>query len=215
MLNNPVWQAFLATGFTWFMTALGAAMVFSFRTINKRALDLMLGFAAGVMMAASCWSLLEPAIHMSEASGQIKWLPPLTGFLLGGAFLLAADMLLPHMHPGGSVPGPEGLKSTWRRTILLITAITLHNIPEGLAVGVALGAAAADMPQASIGAAIVLAIGMGLQNLPEGAATSIPLRREGLSRWKSFLYGQASGAVEPIAGVLGAVLTVHVRAILP
>lgn len=215
MLNNPVWQEFLATGFTWFMTALGAAMVFSFRTINKRALDLMLGFAAGVMMAASCWSLLEPAIHMSEASGQIKWLPPLTGFLLGGAFLLAADMLLPHMHPGGSVPGPEGLKSTWRRTILLITAITLHNIPEGLAVGVALGAAAADMPQASIGAAIVLAIGMGLQNLPEGAATSIPLRREGLSRWKSFLYGQASGAVEPIAGVLGAVLTVHVRAILP
>jgi ZIP family zinc transporter len=215
MLQSPVWQAFLATTFTWFMTALGAAMVFFFRTINKRALDLMLGFAAGVMTAASCWSLLQPAIEMSEASGAIKWVPPLVGFLLGGAFLLVADLLLPHMHPGGSAPGPEGLKSTWRRTILLVTAITLHNIPEGLAVGVALGAAAADMPQASIGAAIVLAIGMGLQNLPEGAATSIPLRREGMSRWKSFLWGQASGIVEPLAGVLGVLLTVRVQAILP
>ena len=215
MLQNPVWQAFLATGFTWFMTALWAAMVFFFKTINKKALDLMLGFAAGVMTAASCWSLLLPSIEMSEASGLIKWLPPLVGFLLGGAFLFVADLLLPHMHPGGSVTGPEGLKSAWRRTVLLITAITLHNIPEGLAVGVALGAAAAELPHASIGGAIVLAIGMGLQNLPEGAATSIPLRREGMSRWKSFLYGQASGIVEPIAGVLGALLTVRVRAVLP
>jgi ZIP family zinc transporter len=149
------------------MTALGAAMVFFFKTINKKALDLMLGFAAGVMTAASCWSLLLPSIEMCEASGLIKWLPPLVGFLLGGTFLFVADLLLPHMHPGGSVTGPEGLKSTWRRTVLLITAITLHNIPEGLAVGVALGAAAAELPHASIGGAIVLAIGMGLQNLPE------------------------------------------------
>ncbi len=215
MLQNPVWQAFLATTFTWFMTALGAAMVFFFKTINKKALDMMLGFAGGVMIAASCWSLLQPAIEMSESSGVMKWFPPLMGFLLGGVFLFVADLLLPHWHPGGSAQGPEGLKSTWKRTILLVTAITLHNIPEGLAVGVALGAAAAEMPQATIGSAMVLAIGMGLQNLPEGAATSIPLRREGMSRWKSFLWGQASGIVEPIAGVLGALLTVYVQAILP
>jgi len=215
MLQNPIWQSFLATAFTWFMTALGAAMVFFIKDIKRKTLDLMLGFAAGVMLAASFWSLLDPAIEMCEASGQIKWLPPLIGFLLGGAFLFVADTLLPHWHPGGSVERPEGLKSTWRRTVLLVTAITLHNIPEGLAVGVALGAAAGDAPMTSIGGAIVLAIGMGLQNMPEGAATSIPLRREGMSRWKSFLWGQASGVVEPIAGVLGAVLTVSMRAILP
>lgn len=215
MLENPIWQALAATGFTWFMTALGAAMVFFVKSIRRKTLDLMLGFAAGVMLAASFWSLLEPAIEMCEAAGQIRWLKPLIGFLLGGAFLFLADSLLPHLHPGGSVEGPEGPKSTWRRTILLVTAITLHNIPEGLAVGVALGAAAGDMSLTSLGGAIVLAIGMGLQNLPEGAATSIPLRREGMSRWKSFLWGQASGVVEPIAGVLGAALTMSLRAILP
>lgn len=216
MPNGPVWLAFYGTMFTWLLTALGAAMVFFFRTINKRTLDLMLGFAAGVMMAASCWSLLQPAIEMSEASGNIKWLPPLVGFLAGGAFLLAADLLLPHLHGGSkSDEEPEGLKSSWRRSVLLVTAITLHNIPEGLAVGVAFGAAAAGLPSASLSGAIALTIGLGLQNFPEGAATSIPLRREGLSRMKSFLYGQASGIVEPIAGVLGAALTVFIQPILP
>lgn len=190
-------------------------MVFFFRTINKRTLDLMLGFAAGVMMAASFWSLLDPAIDMAEASGGVKWVPPLIGFLLGGAFLLLADTLMPHLHIGGMDNKPEGIKTGWRRAILLVTAITLHNIPEGLAVGVAFGAVAAGMPSASLASAIALAIGIGLQNFPEGAATSIPLRREGMSRMKSFLYGQASGIVEPIAGVLGAALTVAVRPILP
>ncbi len=216
MPEGPVWFAFYGTMFTWFLTALGAAMVFFFRTINKRTLDLMLGFAAGVMVAASFWSLLEPAIQMSEAAGDIKWLPAAVGFLVGGGFLFIADILLPHLHGGSKRhDNPEGLKSSWHRSILLVTAITLHNIPEGLAVGVAFGAAAAGFPSASIAGAVALTIGIGLQNFPEGAATSIPLRREGLSTTKSFLYGQASGIVEPIAGVLGAALTLSMQRILP
>lgn len=216
MPESPVLMALYGTTFTWFLTALGAAMVFFFRTIKKRTLDLMLGFAAGVMMAASFWSLLQPAIDMSEAAGGNKWLPAAIGFLLGGVFLFIADILIPHLHGGSKSEGePEGLKSSWRRSILLVTAITLHNIPEGLAVGVAFGAVAAGLPSASLTGAIALTIGIGLQNFPEGAATSIPLRREGLSRMKSFLYGQASGIVEPIAGVLGALLTLRIQPILP
>lgn len=215
MEGNPVLQALIATGFTWLMTALGAATVFFFKTINRRTLDLMLGFAAGVMMAASFWSLLDPAIDMAEAAGLVKWVPPVIGFLLGGAFLFVADILMPHLHVGGSVEGPEGPKTGWRRAILMVTAITLHNIPEGLAVGVGFGAVASKIPSASLAGAIALAIGMGVQNFPEGAATAIPLRREGLSRGKSFLYGQLSGVVEPIAGVLGAALTLYIQPVLP
>ncbi len=212
---NPIIQALLATLFTWFVTALGASLVFGFKTINRRVLDGMLGFAAGVMIAASYWSLLAPAIEMAEEGPLPAWLPAAVGFLLGGAFLWGVDKLLPHLHLGMPLEEAEGVKTHWARSVLLVLAITLHNIPEGLAVGVAFGALAADLPSASLAGAIALAVGIGLQNFPEGAAVSIPLRREGLSRFKSFLYGQASGMVEPISGVLGALAVIFIRPILP
>jgi len=212
---SPIMQAFIGTSFTYFVTALGAAMVFFFKEINRKVLDGMLGCAAGVMIAASFWSLLAPAIDMVESSGGISWLPPLLGFLSGGLFLWCADKLLPHLHPGFPAKDAEGIKTSWQRSVLLVLAITLHNIPEGLAVGVAFGAAAAGHPAASLGAAVALAIGIGIQNFPEGAAVSVPLRREGLSRTKSFLYGQASGMVEPIAGVVGAAAVIIMQPILP
>ncbi|MDD5704741.1 MAG: ZIP family metal transporter [Kiritimatiellae bacterium] len=210
-------QALLATLFTWFVTALGAGLVFFFKSINRRALDSMLGFAAGVMIAASYWSLLAPAIELSADAGQPPWLAPLIGFLAGGAFLWLADKLLPHLHPGFAETGQhrEGIATHWRRSVLLVMAVTLHNIPEGLAVGVAFGALAAGVPGASLGAAIALTIGIGLQNFPEGTAVSVPLRREGLSRWRAFLYGQGSGMVEPLAGVAGAAAVTLVRPLLP
>lgn len=212
---SPILQAFLATMFTWGLTALGAAGVFLTRQVNRRVLDAMLGFAAGVMIAASFWSLLAPAIEMSELQGLPGWLPAVIGFLAGGLFLWAVDHLLPHLHLGEPIEAAEGVKTTWRRSVLLVTAITLHNFPEGLAVGVAFGAAAAGLPAATVAGAVALAIGIGLQNFPEGLAVSLPLRREGLSRTKSFLYGQASGTVEPIAGVLGAASVLLIRPILP
>jgi len=206
-------QALLATLFTWFLTALGASMVFFFKTVNKKILNLMLGFASGVMIAASFWSLLAPAIAMVEEEGGVVWLPPVVGFLSGGAFLWIVDKLLPHMHLDRTES--EGIKTGWQRSVLLVLAITLHNIPEGLAVGVAFGAVGNGISSASIGGAIALAIGIGIQNLPEGAAVSVPLRREGVSRFKSFMYGQASGIVEPIAGVIGAFAVVVMKPILP
>lgn len=212
---NPVYQALIATGFSWFMTAAGSALVFFFKTINKRVLDTMLGFAAGVMIAASFWSLLSPSIRMSGELGLPVWLPPLVGFLAGGLFLKLADSILPHLHIGSPSEKTEGIKSGWKRSILLVTAITLHNIPEGLAVGVAMGAAANAPGSASIAGALILTLGMGLQNLPEGAAVSIPLRREGVSMLKCFWYGQVSGLVEPVAGVLGVIAVMAVRPLLP
>ena len=212
---TPVIQALIATGFTWFLTALGAGLVFFFKTINRKVLDSMLGFAAGVMIAASFWSLLAPAIEMSKEAGNLPWLAPLIGFLLGGVFLKLADSLLPHVHIGMPVEKAKGVKTNWKRSILLVTAITLHNIPEGLAVGVAFGAVAAGIPSATFAGAAALAIGIGIQNFPEGAAVSIPLRREGISRFKSFWYGQLSGMVEPIAGVIGAVAVLTLRPLLP
>lgn len=213
--QTPVIQALLATLFTWGVTALGSATVFFFKTINKKVLNAMLGFAAGVMIAASFWSLLAPAISMAEALGQNHVLMAAAGFLAGGGFLFIADKLLPHLHMGQKTKDAEGIKTSWERSVLLVLAITLHNIPEGLAVGVAFGAAALGLPTATMAGAIALALGIGLQNFPEGAAVSIPLRREGMSRWQSFLYGQASGIVEPFAGVLGAYAVVHMQAILP
>ncbi len=212
---HPVYQALIATVFTWFMTALGSGLVFFFKTINRKMLDAMLGFAAGVMIAASYWSLLAPAIEMAEGSNLPAWVPATTGFLAGGAFLWMIDKLLPHLHPGFPTEEAEGISTSWRRSALLVLAITIHNIPEGLAVGVAFGALAADLPSASLGGAIALAIGIGIQNFPEGTAVSVPLRREGLSRFKSFWYGQLSGLVEPIAGVLGAVAVIFMRPMLP
>jgi zinc transporter, ZIP family len=212
---NPVTQALLATLFTWFLTALGAAMVFFFRSINRKVLNGMLGFAAGVMIAASFWSLLAPAIEMAEEGPLPAWVPAALGFLAGGAFLWLVDKVLPHLHLGLPREEAEGIPTHWRRSVLLVLAITLHNIPEGLAVGVAFGALAADLPSATLAGAVALALGIGIQNFPEGAAVSVPLRREGLSRLKSFWYGQLSGAVEPVAGVLGAAAVILMRPILP
>lgn len=212
---HPILQALVATLFTWGVTALGAGAVFSFKSINRRLLDSMLGFAAGVMIAASFWSLLSPAIEMAEEMDVPAWFPAVTGFLLGGAFLWGVDKILPHLHMGLPTNEAEGIKTSWQRSVLLVLAITLHNIPEGLAVGVAFGALGADLPAASLAGAIALAIGIGLQNFPEGAAVSIPLRREGMSRLKSFWYGQISGIVETIAGVLGAAAVIFIRPVLP
>jgi ZIP family zinc transporter len=212
---TPVWQALIATCFTWFMTALGAAAVFLFRSVNQKILDSMLGFAAGVMIAASFWSLLSPAIELAEEAGSPGWLPASIGFLLGGAFLVAIDKLLPHLHLGFPRKEAEGLKTSWHRSILLVLAITLHNIPEGLAVGVAFGALQSGAPSATLGAAIALAVGIGLQNFPEGTAVSVPLHREGMPRLRAFFYGQSSALVEPVAGVIGAVAVIYISAILP
>lgn len=212
---SPVLQALIATLFTWFVTALGAALVFFFKTINRKVLDGMLGFAAGVMIAASYWSLLAPAIEMAEEGSLPAWVPATSGFLLGGLFLYIADKIIPHLHLGFPMDEAEGPKTSWHRSILLVLAITLHNIPEGLAVGVAFGALASDLPSATLAGAMALALGIGIQNFPEGAAVSVPLRREGFSRLKSFWYGQASGMVEPIAGVLGAVSVILIKPILP
>ncbi|MDZ7598042.1 MAG: ZIP family metal transporter [Desulfobacterales bacterium] len=212
---NPVMQALWATLFTWFLTALGAGMVFFFRSINRKVLDGMLGFAAGVMIAASFWSLLAPAIEMAEEGPLPAWVPAAVGFLAGGAFLWIVDKVLPHLHLGFPREEAEGIPTRWRRSVLLVLAITLHNIPEGLAVGVAFGALGADLPSATLAGAVALALGIGIQNFPEGAAVSVPLRREGFSRLKSFWYGQLSGVVEPIAGVLGAAAVILMRPILP
>ena len=213
---GPVQQALFATMFTWGVTAMGAGLVFFFKTIKKEVLNGMLGFAAGVMIAASFWSLLAPGIELAEELGQVAYVTAASGFLLGGGFLYLVDKVLPHLHMGLDTSKAEGIKTNWQRSVLLVLAITLHNIPEGLAVGVAFGAVAAGLgSSASLAGAVALAIGIGLQNFPEGAAVSIPLRREGFSRTKAFLYGQASGIVEPIAGVLGAFAVLKIQPILP
>ena len=210
---NPIAQALIGTLFTWGVTALGAATVFFFKELNQKALDAMLGFAAGVMIAASYWSLLAPAIEMSEGGSLPAWIPAAGGFMLGALFLRLVDAIMPHLHMFESEP--EGIKTGWRRTVLLVLAITLHNIPEGLAVGVAFGAAAFGLQEASLAGAMALALGIGIQNFPEGAAVSIPLRREGMSRRKAFAIGQFSGMVEPVAGVIGAAAVMVAEPVLP
>ncbi|MBK9450521.1 MAG: ZIP family metal transporter [Bacteroidetes bacterium] len=220
---SPIWMALIATTFTWGITAMGAATVFFTRTVNQKLLDAMLGFAAGVMIAASYWSLLAPAIEMSEEaflSGEStvpSWVPAAVGFMAGALFLFAIDKVLPHLHIGFRTEEAEGIKTTWHRSILLVLAITLHNFPEGLAVGVAFGALAYHdvITYEMLAAPIALAIGIGLQNFPEGLAVSMPLRREGFSRRKSFFYGQLSAVVEPIAGVLGAIAVLVMQPLLP
>jgi ZIP family zinc transporter len=212
---SPIFQALLATTFTWGLTALGAAVVFITRTVNQKLLDAMLGFAAGVMIAASYWSLLAPAIELAADSGAAVWIPPAVGFLLGGAFLAVADKLIPHLHLNRPRVKAEGPKTTWHRRVLLVLAITLHNIPEGLAIGVAFGAVAAGLPAATLSSAVALAIGIGIQNFPEGVAVAMPLRAEGLSRRRSFWYGQSSALVEPVAAVIGASVVFLARPLLP
>jgi ZIP family zinc transporter len=214
-LLHPVLQALVATLFTWAMTALGSAAVFVCREVNRKLLDGMLGFASGVMIAASFWSLLAPAIEMSTDKVLPAWFPAAAGFLFGGIFLGGIDKILPHLHIGFSLEEAEGITTKWRRSTLLILAITLHNIPEGLAVGVAFGAIASGIPSASLTGAVALAVGIGIQNFPEGLAVSMPLRREGMSRLKSFWFGQLSAVVEPVAGVVGAAAVIFAQPILP
>ncbi|MBT3449949.1 MAG: ZIP family metal transporter [Bacteroidetes Order II. Incertae sedis bacterium] len=215
---GPIQQALMAGLFTWSVTALGAALVVFAKVINQKLLDAMLGFAAGVMLAASYWSLLAPSIELAESLDMIAWLPAGVGLVTGGAFLWLADQLIPHLHPIIPDIEPEGPPTSWHRTTLLVTAITLHNIPEGLAVGVAFGAVASGMEMGgivSLSGAIALAIGIGIQNFPEGIAVAMPIRAQGSSRLKSFWYGQLSAVVEPIAAVLGAAAVVYFSPILP
>ncbi|WP_089153069.1 ZIP family metal transporter [Algoriphagus marinus] len=215
-IENPILLALLATLFTWFVTMAGASLVFFFKDIHSRVMNLMLGFTAGVMIAASFWSLLSPAIELAAKDDpNTAWFPATVGFLSGGAFLLLIDKVLPHLHPRLPMEKAEGIRTSWERSVLLILAITLHNIPEGLAVGVAFGAYGVSQDPEILTGAILLAIGIGLQNFPEGTAVSVPLRREGFSRRKAFFYGQLSGIVEPIAGVLGAFLVMSISQILP
>lgn len=212
---HPVLQATLAGVFTWSVTALGSALVFARRELSPRMLDVMEGFAAGVMIAASYWSLLAPALEMSGGGPLPRWFPAMAGFLGGGLFLAGCNRLLPHLHAGLPVDRAQGLRSRWKRSVLLVMAITLHNIPEGLAVGVAFGAAAQELPAASFGGAVALAVGIGLQNFPEGLAVAAPLRREGMSAMRAFQCGQASALVEPVAAALGAAATLAAQPILP
>lgn len=212
---HPILQALLAGLFTWALTACGAAIIFTTKEFSQKVFDAMLGFAGGVMIAASFWSLLAPAIEMSNHNGIAPWFPAATGFLLGTIFLRSIDKVLPHLHLGFPSSEAEGIKTSWRRSILLVLAITLHNIPEGLAVGVAIGAAASGLPEATTTGAIALAIGIGIQNIPEGFAVSISLRREKISQFKSFWYGQLSAIVEPIAAIIGAAAVLWARPLLP
>ncbi|MEW6002241.1 MAG: ZIP family metal transporter [Nitrospirota bacterium] len=212
---HPLIQTLLATCFTWLMTALGAAGVFMSKDLGRRVLDGMLGFAAGVMVAASFWSLLVPAIEMSRGKDIPEWFPAVAGFLGGGLFLQGIDKVLPHLHIGFPIEEAEGISTSWKRSTLLILAITLHNIPEGLAVGIAFGAITSGLSTATLTGAIALAIGIGIQNFPEGLAVSLPLRREGMSSLRSFWYGQLSAIVEPVAGIIGAASVILARPILP
>lgn len=206
----------MATLFTWLLTLAGAAVVLFTGNLRPTVLDGMLGFAAGVMIAASFWSLLAPAIELAGASGSsFPWLPATVGLIAGGLFLRLVDRVVPHLHPGFPASEAEGPRTHWRRSVLLVLAITIHNIPEGLAVGVAFGAAGAGLPGAALGGAVALALGIGIQNFPEGAAVALPLRREGLSRRRSFFWGQLSGLVEPVAGVIGAAAVLLMQPLLP
>lgn len=212
---NPILAALYASLFTWILTAFGASLVFFFKAMNRAVLDGMLGFTGGVMVAASFWSLLAPGIEMSPGEGFEKVIPAAIGFLLGALFLFGLDKVMPHLHINFKESEKEGVKTPWHRTTLLVLAITLHNIPEGLAVGVLFGGVAAGIPEATIGGAVALALGIGIQNFPEGLAVSMPMRRQGVSRFKSFWYGQLSAIVEPIAAVIGALAVTFFIPILP
>ena len=209
---NPVIQALIATLFTWAITALGSLVVCFFKEVNKKVLNTILGFSAGVMIAASFWSLLSPAIDLSTELGYIVWLLPATGFIIGSLFVLLSDRFLDNV-----LKNRKNLRNadSLRKSILLISAITIHNIPEGMAIGVAFGGIASGVPGMTVIGALMLAIGIGIQNFPEGAAVSLPLRNEGFSRFKSFMFGQASALVEPISAVIGVILVLTIRRILP
>lgn len=215
---HPVMQALLAGTLCWITTAIGAGVVFLKKNVSRKFLDAALGFAAGIMIAASIWSLIEPSMEMAESLGLIKWMPATFGFILGAICIRLADAYVPHLHLGLPQDEAEGVSTKWRRATLLVMAITMHNIPEGLAVGVLFGAAAAGIDPtgtATVAGAIALAIGISIQNLPEGMAVSMPLRGEGVSRWLSFNYGQLSGIVNPPSAVIGALAVIFIQPILP
>lgn len=207
---NPILQTLLATLFTWGVTALGALVVCFFKEPNKKILDLILGFSAGVMIAAAFWSLLLPSLDLSEELGYIEWLLPSLGFIFGGLFVLLSDKFLDKV-----LSNRKNNKESLKRSILLVSAITIHNIPEGMAVGVAFGGIASNVSGMTGIGAIMLALGIGIQNFPEGAAVSLPLRNEGYSRFKSFMFGQASAIVEPVSAIIGVILVMYIRNILP
>jgi|TARA_Y100000310_G_scaffold153608_1_gene153024 ZIP family zinc transporter len=212
---SPIIQAFLGGMLGWLVTALGASTIFFTRRFNQKLLHIMLGFAAGVMIAASFWSLLAPAIELSAEYSMPAWIPPAIGFFLGAVTLKIIDRIMPHLHIGFRESQSEGIKTSLHKSALLILAITMHNIPEGLAVGVAFGAVAAGVPAATLSGAIALAVGIAIQNFPEGIAVAMPIRREGKSKLMSFWYGQISGIVEPVSAVIGASLVFIFRPILP
>lgn len=203
---DPILQGLLATTFTYLITALGASLVFFFKKVNRRILDLMMGFAAGVMIAASFWSLISPAIELTEQLGRIGFVEPAIGFFFGGLFIISSDILLNKS---------SKIDSTKKRTLLLTSSVTLHNIPEGMAVGVAFGTLALGVPGINLIGAILLAVGIGIQNFPEGVCIAMPLRADGASRMKAFFLGQGSALVEPIAGVLGVIFALSIQNILP
>ena len=207
---NPILQTLLATIFTWGVTALGALVVCFFKEPNKKILDLILGFSAGVMIAAAFWSLLLPSLDLSKELGYIEWLLPSLGFIFGGMFVLLSDKFLDKV-----LSNRKSNKESLKRSILLVSAITIHNIPEGMAIGVAFGGIASNVTGMTGICAIMLALGIGIQNFPEGAAVSLPLRNEGYSRFKSFMFGQASAIVEPISAIIGVILVMYIRNILP
>ena len=226
--QNPIIQALIAGLFTWFITAIGSGLVFFFNSSHRKALDISLGFTGGVMIAASFWSLLAPAIEYVEMQKELgltrmpSWLAPTSGFFLGALFLFGLDKIIPHLHMFEKKTNAEGVNTKWQKTILLVLAIAMHNIPEGLAVGVAFGAIASpeivnnlNVDIFTLGSAIALAIGIGIQNFPEGFAVSMPLRRQGMSKFKSWQWGQLSAIVEPIFAVIGAAIVLQVIPVLP
>ncbi len=212
---HPVMQAFIAGCATWGMTAIGASAVFAAKEINRKLLDIMLGFAAGIMLAAIYWSLISPAIEIARARNIAPWLPAAAGFVIGGLVLRGIDKILPHLQIGSPIDKAEGVKTHWKRSTLLVLAMTLHNIPEGLALGIAFAAVVAGSSPSGLQAALALAIGIGIQDIPEGLAISVSLRRDHLSRLKSFWYGQLSGIAEPLGALIGAAVVVLARSILP
>jgi zinc transporter, ZIP family len=212
---SPTVQALVAGLFTWALTALGATIVFVVSGVRRRVLDAMLGFSAGIMLAASYWSLLAPAIEIAESRSGNGWRPAAIGFLAGAAVMFLLDKALPHLHPGLTRERAEGPATAWQRSVLLVLAITLHNVPEGLAVGVAFGAAAVEGAPTTLGSALALALGIAIQNVPEGLAVALPLRAEGKSRWRSFGWGQLSAVVEPVAAVAGAAAVALAAPLLP
>lgn len=212
---NPVFQALIAGCLTWGMTALGAAVVFLSKDLNRKALDCSLGFAAGIMLSASFWSLLLPAVKLSCARGNMAWVPVSAGFLIGGIFMRITDRMIPHLHIYLPLEKAEGIKTSWHKTTLLVLAMSMHNIPEGLVIGVSFGALAQALPGETLASTIALAIGIGIQDFPEGIAVSMPLYRKGVSRFKSFWYGQLSGIVEPMAALVGALAVSFSRPLLP